>query len=200
MSNLKLTKEEQVKDEAIRAAQKLFQQFGLAKTTMEDIAKAMGRGKSTLYYYYKSKDEIFDAVIGSEIEEVFQKIQSGVAKAGTAEEKLQRYITISFKAMKSKVNLYNTVREELHNDFSEVHRLIRKFNTSEVNAVKEILLFGVKNGEFGSSIEDEIDLVSYLIVNAFRSLTVDLVIESKFPNSDQKLTALVNMLIKALKK
>ena len=53
MYSSKITKEEQLREESITAAQKLFQQYGLHKTTMEDIAKAMGRGKSTLYYYYK---------------------------------------------------------------------------------------------------------------------------------------------------
>ncbi len=38
---------------------------------MEDIAKAAGKGKSTLYYYYTSKDEIFNAVIEDEMHEDF---------------------------------------------------------------------------------------------------------------------------------
>ncbi len=42
-----LTKEAIIRGEVIATAQKLFQKFGFSKTTMEDIAKAMGRGKST---------------------------------------------------------------------------------------------------------------------------------------------------------
>ena len=64
-------KEEIVKDDILKEAQKLFQQFGLKKTTMEDIARSMGKGKSTLYYYYCSKEQIFDAVISKEMTEVF---------------------------------------------------------------------------------------------------------------------------------
>ena len=58
-----MEKEEIIVRETIESAKKLFQQFGLHKTTMEDIAKSAGKGKSTLYYYFKSKDEIFDKVI-----------------------------------------------------------------------------------------------------------------------------------------
>ncbi|OYW78704.1 MAG: TetR family transcriptional regulator, partial [Sphingobacteriia bacterium 32-37-4] len=47
-----MVKEEIFKEDIIREAQKLFQAYGLKKTTMEDIAKALGKGKSTLYYYY----------------------------------------------------------------------------------------------------------------------------------------------------
>ena len=39
-------KEEIVKDDILKEAQKLFQQFGLKKTTMEDIARSMGKGKT----------------------------------------------------------------------------------------------------------------------------------------------------------
>ncbi|WP_461492021.1 TetR/AcrR family transcriptional regulator, partial [Pontibacter sp. HJ8] len=51
-------KDEAIKTEILNEAQKLFRHFGWTKTTMEDIAKATGKGKSTLYYYYKSKDDI----------------------------------------------------------------------------------------------------------------------------------------------
>jgi AcrR family transcriptional regulator len=60
-------KEEITRREVVQAASRLFQRYGLVKTTMEDIARETGRGKSTLYYYFKSKDEIFDAVVNQEL-------------------------------------------------------------------------------------------------------------------------------------
>ena len=75
-----ITKDDIIKDEILKEAQKLFQQFGVKKTTMEDIAKAMGKGKSTLYYYYCSKEDIFDAVILKEMGEVFHCVKQAVEK------------------------------------------------------------------------------------------------------------------------
>ncbi|PZR32764.1 MAG: hypothetical protein DI538_19000 [Azospira oryzae] len=43
----------------INSAKKLMQQYGLKKTTMDDIAKAAVKSKSTLYYYFKDKEDIF---------------------------------------------------------------------------------------------------------------------------------------------
>ena len=113
MTYITLSKEEQLKEESIQAAKKLFRQFGLHKTTMEDIAKAMGRGKSTLYYYYKSKDEIFIEVIMQEIEEVFKTTKNAIDKVVTAEEKLKIYFSVSLKAVKSKAILYKIIRGEV---------------------------------------------------------------------------------------
>jgi len=74
-------KEEMIQGQVIRAARQLYQQHGLFKVTMEDVAKAVGKGKSSLYYYYKSKEEIFDAVIDAEIKEIFTEIVQAVSKA-----------------------------------------------------------------------------------------------------------------------
>ena len=111
--NLALSKEELLRNEIIITAQKLFQQYGLQKTTMEDIARAMGKGKSTLYYYYKSKEEIFDAVLRTEMHEVYDLSKEAVKQADTASEKLKAYFSVSFQVSKSKVNLYKIVTEEM---------------------------------------------------------------------------------------
>ena len=64
----KLGKDDLVKAEILKAAERVFQKWGSNKTTMEDIAREAGKGKSTLYYYYQSKEEIFDAVVIVEFE------------------------------------------------------------------------------------------------------------------------------------
>ncbi len=196
---LALTKEEIIKDEAVKAAQALFQQYGLHKTTMEDIAKAMGRGKSTLYYYYKSKDEIFEAVIIKEIEEVFEKTKNAINAQTLAEDKLKLYFAVLIKEVKSKSNLYYILRGELKDNYTQVNIVIKKFNTQDVKIVKEILLLGIANGEFSNAFQDDIELLAYSAVSASRSLAVDLVIEEKFPNWDNRLEVLINVIIKGLK-
>ena len=47
----------------IDAAKELFQKKGIALTTMEDIAKKADYSKSTIYVYFKSKDEIYNSIV-----------------------------------------------------------------------------------------------------------------------------------------
>lgn len=199
MGSLKFTKEEQLKEEAIQAARRLFQQYGLHKTTMEDIAKAMGRGKSTLYYYYKSKDEIFEDVVKKEIDELFKKIQAAIDKVVSAEDKLKTYIATSIKTIKSKLNLYKIIRGELVESLPQFNLLVKKFNTKEIQSIKEILILGVDNKEFNVALGNDIDLLAYSAVSVLRSLTIDLAIEDKFPNWDERLNAIINIVIKGIK-
>ncbi|HCT31228.1 MAG TPA: hypothetical protein DIW31_10985 [Bacteroidales bacterium] len=200
MSNTTISKEEQLKEEAISAAQKLFQQYGFRKTTMEDIAKAMGRGKSTLYYYYKSKDEIFDEVITKEINEVTKKTKNAIEKESTAVDKLKVYLKVSLKTVKTKVNLYKIVKGELLDDFAPINKLVKRYNTNEYLVIKEILLLGIENNEFSSSFKEEIDLLAYSVLSSLRSLAIDMSIEEKFPNWEERLNILGDIMIKGLMK
>lgn len=199
MYSLKCSKEELLRAEIVKAAQKLFQQYGLQKTTMEDIAKVMGRGKSTLYYYYKNKDEIFGAVIMREIDEVFEKTKNAIEKVTSAEDKLKTYFLVSLRTVKGKVNLYKIVKGEIVNNEFHVKTLIKKFNAREVEIVKEIMLMGINNGEFNESLKEDIDLLAYSAVSTVRSLVVDFIIEDKFPNWDERLNVVIRILIKGIK-
>lgn len=193
------SKEELLKGDAIHAAQKLFQQYGFHKTTMEDIAKAMGRGKSTLYYYYKSKDEIFNAVINQEIADVYKITKEAIERVDTAEEKLKVYFSTSMKAVKSKAILYKILKGEVLENFAQVNILVKKFNTQEVQSIKEIMMFGIENREFVESLRPDIDLLAYSTVSALRSLAVDLIIEDKFPDWDDRLNVIISIILKGIK-
>lgn len=205
---IELSKEEMIRAEIITAAQKLFQHYGLAKTTMEDIAKAMGRGKSTLYYYYKSKDEIFEAVIIKEGKEVFDSVIAAIQNATTAEEKLRLFFDVTFEEVKVKLNLYTILREDLRKgeQISQPMVLrdsVRKFNEREREFVKDILLYGINRGEFISDIKESVHLAAYVVITAFRSVMTDIVFNENELNAcffdEEKANALINILLRGLR-
>ena len=202
------TKEETIQNEVITTAQRLFQKYGYSKTTMEDIAKAMGRGKSTLYYYYKSKDEIFEAVIIKEADEVVHAILEATKQKTTAEDKLKAYLTTSLESIKVKLNLYEAIRKELLDSediyFNQKHLTtpIMQYNTREIQVVKEILLLGLKNKEFTTSISENVDLIAYTVITALRSIAMDLALNEKdfhpFFEID-KMNIMITILLRGLK-
>ena len=208
-----LSKEEIIREEIISTSQKLFQRYGFQKTTMEDIAKMMGKGKSTLYYYYKSKEEIFEAVILKEAEEVTTIISNATKTVYTAEEKLKIYLFTSLDAIKKTLNLYEVMRTELYDgecslNFSfccqpSMREALRHFNTKQNKVIKDILIFGIENKEFSTKLYENIDVVSYVILTGIRSLALELALEENdnadFLLEENKLNALVNIFIKGLR-
>jgi len=202
------TKEEIIRNEVIITAQRLFQKYGYSKTTMEDIAKAMDRGKSTIYYYFKSKDEIFEAVIIKEADDVVYAILEAIKQKTTAENKLKAYLTTFLEVIKVKLNLYEVFRNELLNseDISLNQKNLRipimQYNAREIQVVKEILLLGLDSKEFTTSISDDVDLIAYTLITALRSMAMDLTLNEKDLNSFfevDKMNIMITILLRGLK-
>ena len=63
---------EQVKQQIIVASITAFKRYGFNKIAMEDIAKACGKSRSTLYHYFKNKIEVLDAVVVDIFSKTFQ--------------------------------------------------------------------------------------------------------------------------------
>ena len=64
----------------VEVARQLFAKNGLANTTMNDIAVASGKGRRTLYTYFKSKEEVYYAVIETDMERLSDKLDAVAAK------------------------------------------------------------------------------------------------------------------------
>lgn len=200
------TKDEVLKEKILAGADKLFQRYGLTKTTMEDIAKEAGKGKSTLYYYFKNKEEIFDAIIQIEKDKLFNDIQDAVAKAPTAVEKLQVFITIRFVRLKELTNLYNVTIQEAKealgagesNALSACYR--KQCDLKDSSIVKSILQYGIVTGEFRVFSENEIDMLSFLFMSAQHGLELDLVIHDKLDEMIANLHFFTEIMINGIKR
>ncbi|MES2372067.1 MAG: TetR/AcrR family transcriptional regulator [Bacteroidota bacterium] len=194
-----VAKDDIIKDEILKEAQKLFQQFGVKKTTMEDIAKAMGKGKSTLYYYYCSKEEIFDAVILKEMDEVFNRVKMAVEKAVSAEEKLKAFTLTKIKAVQKRVNLCKMVSGEMPDNMRCMKHLHSQYDAQEVKLVKDILKFGVANGEFGKIVGKELDILPSVMVSSLRGLERDMFIDVRFAKLELRMESIIGIMIKGLR-
>ena len=192
-------KDDIIKEDILKEARKLFQQFGLRKTTMEDIAKAMGKGKSTLYYYYCSKEEIFDAVVLMEIGEVFNCVKQAVEKAVSAEDKLKAFTLTKIKAVQKRYNLCKLVNGEMQENLRCMKHLHTEYDIQETRLVKEILTFGVKNGEFTKLISKELDILPSVMVSSLRGLEREMFIESKYVKLEPRLESIMSIMIRGLK-
>src|SRR5689334_7123092 len=82
-----------IREEILNGARDLFERFGFKKTTMEDIARQIGKSKSALYYYYKTKEEIFEAVVLNDIEATQTLVADAVKKEESATSKFRVFFT-----------------------------------------------------------------------------------------------------------
>jgi AcrR family transcriptional regulator len=173
-----MDKDDIVRAEILKAAERVFQKWGMNKATMEDIASEAGKGKSTLYYYYKSKEEIFDAVVNYEFEEVMEKARKATTEFNSAKEKLATYVITSIVGMKNKISMYTIVREEIKRDRNFIDRMRELFESKEIRFVKEILALGCDQKEFKFIKKNELNIAAKTIVGIIHALELYLLLEN----------------------
>jgi AcrR family transcriptional regulator len=199
MSVVVLSKDELIRVEVLKASRTLFQRFGLFKTTMEDIAKAVGKGKSTLYYYYESKDEIFDAVIREDMQEVFSQVKAAVEKACTAEEKLRMFTISKIRAINQKANLYGIVFGEISENPQLIKGLKKNFEAQELELLRDILVFGIYNNEFKRITDQDLDDLSHIMLSATRGIEMGLLEDCRIKKMGDRLEVILDLICHGIK-
>lgn len=194
-----LVKDEVIRLDVIKAARDLFQRYGLLKTTMEDIARAVGKGKSTLYYYYKSKDEIFEAILQEDMEEVFETVKRAVEKEATAEGKLKTFALTRLKCLDQKVNLFSIVVGEIADNPKLIKKNKKDYECKEGELLRSILAFGILNGEFKSIGVVDLDSIVYVMLCALRGVERGLMEDNKIKKLGDRLEFILDILVNGIK-
>jgi AcrR family transcriptional regulator len=169
-----LSKEEQIREQVLCAAQQLFQQHGLHKVTMDDIARALGRGKSSLYYYYKSKEEIFTAMLDREIREVLAEVAQAVALAPTVEEKLYTFCMTRLQKQRQKAALNALVAGEALRSLDLVHHIRQCYRQQQADLLRQIFA-GAAGSSATSACPQSVEALTVLILAGLRGLGEELV-------------------------
>lgn len=190
---MKKAKEELVKEEILVQAQALFKQFGLKKTTMDDIASACGKAKSTLYHYYKSKEEVFDEVIKKEMTSLRRAVKEKVEKESALKDKILTYFVSFYNEVCNRMNLYSVVKQEVKiQTIGQLH--FEKIINFEQEYISRILTDGYDSGEFTEFSKEDIPWLAKTLVAAFMGI-VRFVIETEKGIDESKLKQAATMII-----
>ncbi len=175
MNNIK---DEEVKSAILEAAKRVFQKWGLNKTTMEDIAHEAGKGKSTLYYYYKSKDEIFEYLATTEMSNIIKNARTLVENEKSAKEKLKKYIAEILNQMKNTISIYPLVKGEIKGNKVFIEKLRNQIDVIEESIIQEILREGVASGEFTFLNAEKLNKAANVLVGIIRGLELYLFLDN----------------------
>ncbi|MFL9485054.1 TetR/AcrR family transcriptional regulator [Chitinophagaceae bacterium LWZ2-11] len=188
-------KDEILETEILSAAGLLFKEFGFKKTTMGDIAQYVGKGKSTLYYYYTGKEEIFEAVINHEMKEFNTEIQAAINKPFSAKQKLKAYCKARFQKLSQLCNLSEALLNEIAELQCILSKIRKRYESFQIDLIKRVMEEGVERGEFKKITRENIELFSYLMVCSFRGLSVPFTVEKKYPQMDHQIDTMVDIFV-----
>jgi TetR/AcrR family transcriptional regulator len=130
------------------AARRRFAYFGFSKATMEEIAADAGLAKASLYYYYPTKEQLFEAVVLLEQGLFARDIQQVLAGSSTAGEKLRQYAERRLGLFQGLVNLGMLSLQSSPRTRLRSWQLLQDFEQTELGLLNKILSAGIADGEF----------------------------------------------------
>jgi AcrR family transcriptional regulator len=153
MGGIRETKKKKTRKAIIDAAVKLFSEKGYENTSIEELAKAAGVGKGTIYGYFQAKNEIFLAFCEDEIDFAFADLAEKRDPEAPLQEQLLtlfmgqfRYVTHNYefgRMLARELVFPKELTIEKSNDLSERY----------LSALGEILTNAVSRGELREDLE-----------------------------------------------
>ena len=146
---------EEKKEQIMQVAFKTIKKYGIKRVTLEDIAHASGMAKTSIYYYFPSKNALINATITHFSDTILDQINLVVKSKQSPEQKLISSWKIIFSNIKESGYFLNMDNNTMTQMVSLAKELINKFQKGYQNLIRKILLEGKKAGVFQV---DNIDL------------------------------------------
>lgn len=148
----------------VDVARQLFAKKGVEDTTMNDIAVASRKGRRTLYTYFKSKEQIYMAVVESELEMLSDRLKEAAGKTMSPDKKILELIMTHLDTIKMVVYRNGTLRASFFRDIWRVEAVRKHFDQNEIVLFRRILEEGKIQGYFDiDNVDITADILHYCI-------------------------------------
>jgi len=132
----------------LTAAERIFAQTGLAGARTDLIAKAAGVNKALLYYYFKSKEGLYEAVVEDHFRRFNLRALDLLGSSGSARDVLLQYVSLHFDFITAHRQSAPLFQQFMMAGGKRTERLIRKYFKPRSDAVRKLLERGVRTREF----------------------------------------------------
>lgn len=182
----------------VSSAAALFQKYGIKKATMEDIALGAGMGKSTLYYYFKNKDAVYETVLSHELEEFKEIIRCAMSDYHSPEQSVTIFIKSVFSRIVGFPNLLSALLDVTMSDKASI--IIQEFEQWQSIQIEQLLINGIRSGEFREMHDNELKINCQAIAIAMFGLRGILINENDRESFENKIDSLIYLLLHGIGK
>ena len=159
--------QEERREEIISVALQLIEKNGFQKTSMREIAILANMGKSSLYDFFKTKDEIVVYAVEKEMEETIKKVHKIIADESSPEQCLRKIMLNHLgvpKQYRTVLMWLNTESDYLEEDY---RKRLKTARYAYQDIIKSVIENGVESGVFRKT---NADLMTRLLINSIISI------------------------------
>ncbi len=193
-----------IQQEILKAAIRLYQKFGPNGFTMDDLANAAGRSRTSLYYYYKNRDEIYQAVMDKIAWDMAAEIRQAVAAVESLQDKIYAFCHTKLKASEQWKKVFSAMMSSMDAEEQSTHAEVmyswhKKLIHYESMILNEILAGATLRKEMRAIPLGDQDTLVFLIYSSIRGFRRE-ILELNDPHDlKAALHLLTDMVVKWLK-
>ena len=186
---------EEYRRRIILTASKIFSHYGFRKTTMEEISRALKKGKSSIYYYFGSKEEIFEAVVLYEANQLRTRLTTAIKEVESPTDKLRNYIYVRMKAFAKLSNYYNAVFDKNLDHYEFIEKIRSRYDREELAILRLLVYVGNTRGVF--RVEDS-EYTAMAIQTMLKGMEVPLFWRKREMDINDRLEAILNLIFNGI--
>jgi len=182
---------EDVRKKIILIAGQIFSHYGFKKTTMDEIAIGLKMGKSSIYYYFESKEDIFEAVVLHEANVLRNELTTAIKSVDSPIGKMRNYVFVRMKSFEKLSNYYNAIFDKNLDHFDFIETIREKYDREELAILRLIIYHGERKKIF-NVVNSEYTAMA--IQTTLKGLEVPLFWKKKEVNIENRLNAILDVL------
>jgi len=182
---------EEFRRKVVISAGQIFSHYGFKKTTMDEIAKALKMGKSSVYYYFESKEEIFQAVVLYEANILRNELTTAIKAVESPLDKMRNYVFVRMRSFEKLSNYYNAIFDKNLDHFDFIEHIREKYDREELAILRLILYHGVRQKVFHVA---NTEYTAMAVQTTLKGLEVPLFWQKREVNIDNRLNAILDVL------
>lgn len=167
-----------IHEEVLQAALRLYRKHGPTKVTMDNLAKATDRSRTSLYYYFKDREAIFQAVMNRIADEVADEIRQAVTSAVGLNDKIYAFCLAKIRTSEGWKHVFHTMDQLMGADDKSKHtKLMDALHKKLIYLERGILVDALSSAvtETGrTATATELDMMAFIISSSVRGIRREL--------------------------
>ncbi|XAH21102.1 TetR/AcrR family transcriptional regulator [Xylophilus sp. GW821-FHT01B05] len=158
----------EVRDQIVLAATEHFSRYGYEKTTVSDLAGAIGFSKAYIYKFFESKQAIGEMICAACLREIEDEIRTAIAEAAAPPEKLRRMFKVATEASLRLFTQNRKLHEIAASAATERWQAAIGYEQAIQKLLREVLQEGRQAGDFERKTPlDETATSIYLVMRPY---------------------------------
>jgi len=186
------------KEQIVNLSRDVFRKLGYTKVTMADIAEAVNMGRSSLYYYFKNKEEVFTAVAGSEFSGILDKAQNKLKANNSFYDNFLAFNKERLTLLHNIQNDYDNLLDDIREHPGLLYILRNIHFDREFGIYKQMLQWAMRRRDIAPISADDLQFLITNMIYAFKGLEQEIFLFGKVEELTDRLEWVSSIISKGL--